>query len=112
MSFRNNGQSVGSAVIGTKTITVGDCIRGTVQSITDFGAFIRVANKETDGVSKDGLLHISQISKTERVENVRDYLQESQVVEVYVKGIVELEGDNIRISLSLFNPEDAGHESA
>jgi len=44
-----------------------------VASIVDFGAFVTILP------GKDGLVHISQISK-ERVENVNEHLQEGQDV--------------------------------
>ena len=43
----------------------------------DFGAFVNISP------NKDGLVHISQISK-ERVENVRDVLNEGDEVKVKV----------------------------
>ena len=43
----------------------------------DFGAFVTILP------GKDGLLHISQIAE-ERVENVSDYINEGQDVEVVV----------------------------
>ena len=43
----------------------------------DFGAFVTILP------GKDGLLHISQIAE-ERVENVSDYINEGQEVEVVV----------------------------
>ena len=45
--------------------------------IVDFGAFVTILP------GKDGLLHISQIAE-ERVENVSDYLNEGQDIEVVV----------------------------
>lgn len=66
------------------TVYLGEVVR-----IVDFGAFVRVLP------GKEGLLHISQIAH-ERVENVSDYLQEGQQIEVKA-----LEVDNRgRIKLS------------
>ena len=50
---------------------------GKVAKIMDFGAFVNISP------NKDGLVHISQISK-ERVENVRDVLSEGDEVKVKV----------------------------
>tara|TARA_B100000427_G_scaffold268796_1_gene234894 strand:- start:7132 stop:9195 length:2064 start_codon:yes stop_codon:yes gene_type:complete len=50
---------------------------GKVAKIMDFGAFVNISP------NKDGLVHISQISK-ERVENVRDVLNEGDEVKVKV----------------------------
>ena len=46
----------------------------------DFGAFVNFLP------GKDGLVHISQVAD-ERVENIQDYLQEGQDVNVKVIGI-------------------------
>lgn len=64
----------------TADIEVGVTYLGKVSKIVDFGAFITVLP------GKDGLLHISQISD-ERVENVSDYLQEGQVINVLVADV-------------------------
>jgi len=61
----------------TAEAEVGKIYEGKVARIVDFGAFINILP------GKDGLLHISQIAD-ERVENVSDYLQEGQMVEVVV----------------------------
>lgn len=64
----------------TAEIEVGVTYLGKVSKIVDFGAFITVLP------GKDGLLHISQISD-ERVENVTDYLQEGQMINVLVADV-------------------------
>lgn len=60
-------------------LEVGQKYTGTVASVLDFGAFVEI------GAEGQGLVHISRISK-ERVENVRDYLEEGQEVEVWISG--------------------------
>ena len=57
----------------TAEAEVGKLYTGKVARIVDFGAFVTILP------GKDGLVHISQISK-ERVENVNEYLQEGQDV--------------------------------
>ena len=57
----------------TAEAEVGKLYNGKVARIVDFGAFVTILP------SKDGLVHISQISK-ERVENVNEHLQEGQDV--------------------------------
>ena len=57
----------------TAEAEVGNLYNGKVARIVDFGAFVTILP------GKDGLVHISQISK-ERVENVNEYLQEGQDV--------------------------------
>ena len=57
----------------TAEAEIGKLYNGKVARIVDFGAFVTILP------SKDGLVHISQISK-ERVENVNEHLQEGQDV--------------------------------
>ena len=61
----------------TAEAEVGAVYEGKISKIVDFGAFGTILP------GKDGLLHISQISK-ERVENVTDVLEEGQMVKVKV----------------------------
>ncbi|MEI4830463.1 30S ribosomal protein S1 [Bacillus sp. FJAT-53711] len=68
----------------------GDIVEGTVQRLTDFGAFVNVG-----GV--DGLVHISQISH-DRVEQPSDVLTVGQTVKVKV---LSVDADTQRISLSI-----------
>ncbi|MED3076255.1 30S ribosomal protein S1 [Bacillus wiedmannii] len=68
----------------------GDVVEGTVQRLTDFGAFVKVG-----GV--DGLVHISQISH-ERVEQPSEVLEQGQKVKVKV---LSVDADTQRISLSI-----------
>ncbi|MEA3044898.1 MAG: polyribonucleotide nucleotidyltransferase [Sphingomonadales bacterium] len=56
---------------------VGKIYQGKVVNIVDFGAFVNFMG------GKDGLVHVSEI-KAERVENVRDALEEGQEVKVKV----------------------------
>ncbi|MBO0958139.1 30S ribosomal protein S1 [Neobacillus sp. MM2021_6] len=71
-------------------LKVGQVIDGTVQRITDFGAFVDIG-----GI--DGLVHISQLSY-EHVEKPTDVVQEGQQVQVKV---LSVDRDNERISLSI-----------
>jgi small subunit ribosomal protein S1 len=73
-----------------EAIQSGQVIEGTVQRITDFGAFVDIG-----GV--DGLVHISQLSH-EHVEKPSDVVQEGQQVQVKV---LSVDRDNERISLSI-----------
>ncbi|MXX05854.1 MAG: polyribonucleotide nucleotidyltransferase [Gammaproteobacteria bacterium] len=74
----------------TAEAEVGKLYNGTVARIVDFGAFINILP------GKDGLVHISQISRN-RVEKVGDYLEEGQ--EVLVK-VLDLDARG-RIKLSM-----------
>ncbi|MGG1631272.1 30S ribosomal protein S1 [Rossellomorea sp. NRS-1567] len=71
-------------------IESGAILEGTVQRITDFGAFVDIG-----GV--DGLVHISQLSH-EHVEKPSDVVTEGQKVQVKV---LSVDRDNERISLSI-----------
>jgi len=71
-------------------ITPGQVIDGTVQRITDFGAFVDIG-----GI--DGLVHISQLSH-QHIEKPSDVVQEGQHVKVKV---LSVDRDNERISLSI-----------
>ena len=62
------------------TLEVGQKYKGTVRNIRDFGAFVDI------GGGSEGLLHISRISE-DRVENVEDYLEEGQEVDVWISGL-------------------------
>lgn len=67
----------------------GQVINGTVQRITDFGAFVDIG-----GV--DGLVHISELAHT-HVEKVSDVLSEGDEIKVEV---LSVDPENERISLS------------
>ena len=60
-------------------LEVGQKYTGTVRSVLDFGAFVDI------GAESDGLLHISRMSK-ERIDNVYDFVEEGQEVEVWISG--------------------------
>lgn len=68
----------------------GQILEGTVQRITDFGAFVDIG-----GI--DGLVHISQLSY-EHVEKPSEVVEEGQKVQVKV---LNVDRDNERISLSI-----------
>jgi small subunit ribosomal protein S1 len=72
------------------TLAPGQVLAGTVQRITDFGAFVDIG-----GI--DGLVHISQLSH-EHVVKPTDVVQEGQQVQVKV---LSVDRDNERISLSI-----------
>lgn len=59
----------------TAEAEIGETYEGKVVRIVDFGAFVNFLP------GKDGLVHISQIAH-ERVNSVKDYLQEGQLVKV------------------------------
>jgi polyribonucleotide nucleotidyltransferase len=80
----------------TADIEVGMIYEGKVAKLMDFGAFVTILP------GKDGLVHISQISR-ERVENVGDKLKEGEVVKVKVLE-VDKQG-RIRLSMKALEEE-------
>lgn len=80
----------------TADVVIGEIYEGTVVKLADFGAFVSILP------GKQGLVHISQISK-ERVEKVTDKLTEGQVVRVKV---LEIDKQG-RIRLSMKEVESA-----
>lgn len=75
-----------------QNLEAGQVVDGTVQRITDFGAFVDIG-----GV--DGLVHISELAHT-HVDKVTDVLSEGQAIKVEVLSVDE---ENERISLSYKN---------
>ncbi|HXV76297.1 MAG TPA: 30S ribosomal protein S1 [Candidatus Polarisedimenticolaceae bacterium] len=71
---------------------IGDKITGTVRNITDFGAFIEVE----EGI--DGLVHISDLSWTQRVKHPGEVLEKGAEVEAV---ILKIDSDNQRLSLGI-----------
>ncbi len=65
-----------------KDVEVGEIAEGTVTRIMPFGAFVEVPG------GKEGLLHISKISK-ERIEKIEDVLKVGDIVKVKVMEIDE-----------------------
>jgi polyribonucleotide nucleotidyltransferase len=74
----------------------GTIYTGKVANIVDFGAFV------TFMPGKDGLVHVSEI-KNERVENVRDVLEEGQ--EVKVKLLEVDQRGKVRLSMRVVDQE-------
>ncbi|MEH7387416.1 30S ribosomal protein S1 [Bacillus sp. JJ1521] len=72
------------------SLKVGAVLEGTVQRLTDFGAFVDIG-----GI--DGLVHISQLSH-EHVSKPSDVVEEGQLIKVKV---LSVDRDNERISLSV-----------
>jgi len=82
-----------------KDVEVGEIVEGAVTKIMPFGAFIEVPG------GKEGLLHISKISK-ERIEKVEDVLKVGDVVRVKVYEI----DDQGRINLTKRDLEEENKE--
>lgn len=82
----------------TAEAEVGKIYEGPVVKLLEFGALVNILP------GKDGLLHISEISN-ERVKDVKDFLQEGQVVRV--KLLAADERGRLRLSMkALLSPEE------
>jgi len=71
---------------------VGSRIKGVVRNLTDFGAFVEIV----PGV--DGLVHISDMSWTRRINHPSEVVQKGQEIEAVITSVDVL---NQRISLSM-----------
>ncbi len=76
---------------------VGSKLNGTVTSVTDFGAFVNVA----EGI--DGLIHVSDMDWTRKVRHPSEVLKKGDAVEVVVLAI---DVQNERLSLGLKQLEE------
>ncbi len=83
----------------TAEAEVGKIYEGPVVKLLEFGALVNILP------GKDGLLHISEISN-ERVKEVKDYLQEGQIVRV--KLLAADERGRLRLSLKAAMAEEGG----
>lgn len=73
-------------------LKIGDKVSGTIASITDYGLFVEI-DKEIEG-----LVHISEISWTDRISDLKDRYAIGQAVEAI---IVSIDIANRRMSLSI-----------
>ncbi|MES2615446.1 MAG: 30S ribosomal protein S1 [Bdellovibrionota bacterium] len=78
--------------IVTQKYQVGDVIRGKIRNITDFGVFVGIE----EGV--DGLIHVSDISYTERIKHPQDLYKKGDEVEAKV---LQIDIENMRFSLGI-----------
>lgn len=87
------------------TLKEGSRVKGIISSITDYGLFVEIAK----GV--EGLIHISEISWTERITDLSKRFKVGQEIEALV---VSLDKENRRMSLSIKqlekNPWESLHE--
>ena len=72
--------------------TSGSKVKGRVRNLTDYGAFIELE----EGI--DGLIHISDMSWTKKINNPADFLKKGQKLEVVILTVDEV---NHKISLGL-----------
>jgi polyribonucleotide nucleotidyltransferase len=83
----------------TAEAEVGKIYEGPVVKLLEFGALVNILP------GKDGLLHISEISN-ERVKDVKDHLQEGQIVRV--KLLAADERGRLRLSMKAILVQDGG----
>ncbi|MDX2022201.1 MAG: 30S ribosomal protein S1 [Deltaproteobacteria bacterium] len=72
----------------------GTVVRGTVRNIADFGIFVEIE----EGI--DGLVHISDLSWTQRVKHPSELFQKGEEVEAVVLNI-EFDGEKPKVSLGI-----------
>ena len=77
-------------------LAVGQVLEGTVTGITKFGAFVDI------GVHQDGLVHISQMSSTRRVEHPLDVVSVGDIVDVRVIDVDIPNGTTVSCQTDLF----------
>jgi small subunit ribosomal protein S1 len=72
--------------------SVGSVVEGRVRKLTDFGAFIEIE----EGI--DGLVHVSDLSWTRRVQHPSEILKKGQVVQAVV---LQIDARDRRLSLGI-----------
>ncbi len=75
----------------------GTKLNGVVRNLTSFGAFVEIE------LGIDGLVHVSDMSWTKRVEHPSEVVQKGQEVEVMV---LDVDAENKRISLGIKQLQD------
>lgn len=83
-------------------VEVGSIVEGKVTGITKFGAFIELPGGKT------GMVHISEIAAT-YVKEIRDFLQENQVVSVKVIAITPEGKVNLSIKRAMEQTPRTSH---
>lgn len=83
-----------------KSVAAGATLSGKVTGVLSFGAFVAVT---VDGVTVEGLVHISEIS-WEKVDDIHKYLKVGQEVKVKVLGVEEGTG-KLNLSIKQLLPD-------
>lgn len=78
----------------TEKYPLGTIVKGRVRNIADFGIFVEIE----EGI--DGLVHISDLSWTQRIKHPSEMFQKADDVEAVVLNI-EMEADKPKISLGI-----------
>ncbi|HLU68079.1 MAG TPA: 30S ribosomal protein S1 [Kofleriaceae bacterium] len=79
----------------TEKYPIGTVVKGRVRNIADFGIFVEIE----EGI--DGLVHISDMSWTQRVKHPSELYQKGDEVEAVLQGIDTDDGEKPKISLSI-----------
>jgi small subunit ribosomal protein S1 len=77
-------------------------VKGKISSITEYGMFVEIQ----PGV--EGLVHISEVSWIDRIENLNDHFKVAQEIEAIIVGV---DKENRKLSLSLKQLEKSPWES-
>lgn len=83
-------------ILDLKDLEIGQKLEGTVRNVVDFGAFVDI------GVHEDGLIHISEMSKT-FVNHPSQVVSVGDLVTVWVS---KIDLDRHKVNLSLWPPRD------
>ncbi|CAM3307493.1 Tex family protein [Streptococcus dysgalactiae subsp. equisimilis] len=83
-------------ILDLKDLAIGQKLEGTVRNVVDFGAFVDI------GVHEDGLVHISEMSKT-FVNHPSQVVSVGDLVTVWVS---KIDLDRHKVNLSLLPPRD------
>jgi len=75
-----------------KTLPVGSKVKGAVRGFTDYGAFVELES------GLEGMIHVSDMSWTKKVNHPQDILQKGQDIEVMILGV---DAENRKITLGL-----------
>ncbi|HVS65275.1 MAG TPA: 30S ribosomal protein S1 [Thermoanaerobaculia bacterium] len=78
---------------------VGTIIEGQVRNLTEFGAFVEIA----DGI--DGLIHVSDMSWTKRVKHPSEILHKGEEVRARITNI-DVAGQRVSLSIKEFLPNE------
>ncbi|HTE51712.1 MAG TPA: 30S ribosomal protein S1 [Kofleriaceae bacterium] len=79
----------------TEKYPIGTVVKGRVRNIADFGIFVEIE----EGI--DGLVHISDMSWTQRVKHPSELFQKGDEVEAILQAIDTDDGEKPKISLSI-----------
>ncbi len=78
-------------------LTVGAKVKGVVRGFTDYGAFVELEN------GLEGMIHVSDMSWTRKVNHPQEVLQKGQEVEVLIQAV---DPDSRKITLGLKQLQD------